>query len=261
MKSEFPMKNYLLIVKRCTLFIIAVLFCSIQPLKAQLTGKYKGYEQKYYKGVRYGLFKPASYTAGKSYPLVVYLHGSTDTVSRDISYYQESVQKDNPCFVLTPKCEVANLGWGDTWHNSHSETTAKVLALVDSLVKTYNIDKDRLYIFGISMGGFGVFSVLTKEEGKFAAGYAICGGSDTKVADKLLKTPLWIFHGSADDVVPTYLSRDIYKEIVRLGGKNVKYTEYPGVKHNSWENVGREKSVIPWLFAQRKGKATSFPDN
>ena len=67
-----------------------------------------------------------------------------------------------------------------------------------------------------------------------------------------MDTPLWIFHGEADDVVPVGLSRDVYKEIIRLGGKNVRYTEYPGVKLNSWENVLQEKALEPWLFAQKK---------
>jgi predicted peptidase len=101
------------------------------------------------------------------------------------------------------------------------------------------------------MGGFGVFSVLAKEPGKFAAAYAVCGGSDVKAAPKLLQTPLWIFHGSIDDIVPVRLSRDVYNEMIKLGGAKVKYTEYPGVKHNSWENVAQEKSLSPWLFSQR----------
>jgi len=100
------------------------------------------------------------------------------------------------------------------------------------------------------MGGFGVFSVLAKERGKFAAGYAICGGSDARAAGKLVDTPLWIFHGADDDVVPVNLSRDVYNEMIRLGGKKVRYTEYPGVKHNSWENVSKEASLPDWLFAQ-----------
>jgi predicted peptidase len=122
-------------------------------------------------------------------------------------------------------------------------------------VKKYNIDTNRLYLYGISMGGFGVFSIVAKEKGKFAAAYAVCGGSDVKAAPQLLSTPLWIFHGSDDDVVPVSLSRDVYKEMIRLGGQKVKYTEYPGVKHNSWENVAQEKSLVTWLFAQRKGES------
>jgi predicted peptidase len=160
------------------------------------------------------------------------------------------MQKKYPCFVLTPKCTNPDQGWGNTWQPAHSETMAKTLALVDALIKQYAIDTNRLYLFGISMGGFGVFSVLDKNPGKFAAAYAICGGSNMNAATRVMRTPLWIFHGDADDVVPVHLSRDIYNAIIQLGGKKTRYTEYPGVKHNSWENAGREKALLPWLFKQ-----------
>jgi len=202
--------------------------------------------------MRYGLFIPPSYDKNKSYPFLVYLHGSTDTVSRDKDYYSETFQSARPTFVLTPKCEEPNLGWGDTWHEEHTPHAKKVLKLIDSLSSKYNIDKKRIYIYGISMGGFGTFSMLAKEPGKFAAGFAICGGADPKVAPKLLNTPLWIFHGSDDDVVPVYLSRDIYKEMVRLGGKVVKYTEYPGLKHNSWDSAMKEQGLNDWLYSHPK---------
>jgi predicted peptidase len=235
------------------LSLIAIISIA-SSLHAQDAKRRAGYKEYNYKGLRYGLFTPAGYDAQKQYPLVVYLHGSRDTVSRDMNIYQPAVQTQYPCFVLTPKCENPDQGWGNTWTNTHTPSTTKTLALTDSLVKQYSIDKDRLYLFGISMGGFGVFSILAKEQGKFAAAYAICGGSNTAAAGKLLDTPLWIFHGADDDVVPVYLSRDVYNEIVKLGGKKAHYTEYPGVKHNSWENVAREGSLMGWLFSQRKKK-------
>lgn len=228
-----------------------VFLLSVSPVKAQLSKKYD-YTEHHYRSLRYGWFKPDGADEKKLYPLIVYLHGSTDTVSRDIRWYQDPVQKENPAFVLTPKCENPDQGWGNTWRAGHTPAMANTLSLIDSLIAVYPIDPNRLYIYGISMGGFGVFSVLAKEKGKFAAGYAVCGGSDAKAAAELLDTPLWIFHGELDDIVPVALSRDVYKEMIRLGGKNVKYTEYPGVKHNSWENVAQEKLLETWLFAQRK---------
>jgi predicted peptidase len=237
---------------RKSIYTLVFIFTLFTQLQAQLSKKYGSYEEKFYQSLRYGFFKPDGYNSKKSYPLIVYLHGSRDTVSRDLVWYQESVQKENPIFVLTPKCENPDQGWGNTWKDEHSIATAKTLKLVDSLVKKYSIDKNRLYLYGISMGGFGVFSIIAKEKGKFAAAYAICGGSKVNAASNLIATPLWIFHGDADDVVPVSLSRDVYKEIIRLGGKKVRYTEYPGVKHNSWDNVAQEKSLIPWLLEQRK---------
>jgi poly(3-hydroxybutyrate) depolymerase len=240
----------------CFVLIFAL---SIQVSVAQLSAKYKTYEQRWSKGLRYGLFKPDNYDPKKSYPLILYLHGANDTISRDIAWYHESIQRDNPLFVLTPKCTNANQGWGNTWTDVHSAAMATTLRVLDSLVAKYNIDKNRLYVYGISMGGFGVFSALAKEPEKFAAGYAICGGSSEKVAKKLLNTPLWIFHGEVDDVVGVQYSRQIYQEIKKEGGKVVRYTEYPGVKHNSWENVSREKTLHRWLLQQAKNKSAESP--
>ena len=237
-------------------FIITIVFTAgVHFSHAQLSKQVEGYSQSHFKSMRYGLFKPPGYDPKKSYPLIVYLHGSTDTVSRKLSWYNHDVQEKNPAFVLTPKCEVADQGWGNTWRGDHTLATSLTMKLVDSLITVYKIDPERLYLYGISMGGFGVFSILAKEKGKFAAAYAVCGGSDTKAASDLLDTPLWIFHGEADDVVPVALSRNVYKEMIKLGGKKVRYTEYPGVKHNSWENVSEEKSLEPWLFSHHKNKS------
>ena len=232
--------------------LLNILLSACTPSNAQLTSKYKNYDEYRSGGISYGLFKPVDMAAGKKYPLVLYLHGANDTVSRDLQLYQADVQQKHPCFVITPKCREANQGWGNTWTDKHSPATAITLQVIDSLLKIYPIDTDRLYVYGISMGGFGVFAILQKNPGKFAAAYSVCGGSDTKAATALVSTPLWIFHGAEDDIVPVRLSRDVYTEIKNKGGKLVHYTEYPGVKHNSWENVSREPGLIEWLFSQKK---------
>ncbi|WAC13100.1 carboxylesterase family protein [Dyadobacter pollutisoli] len=229
-------------------FLLFLCFC--QSAQGQLNKQYD-YTQQNYQSLRYGFFKPDQYDKKKLYPLIIYLHGSRDTVSRDMSWYQPVIQKEHPAFVVTPKCENPDQGWGNTWKAEHPLEMSLALKLVDSLMSVYPIDPNRLYIYGISMGGFGVFSILQKEPGKFAAAYAVCGGSDVKAAGKLMNTPLWIFHGTLDDVVPVHLSRDVYAEMIKLGATNVKYTEYPGVKHNSWENVAQEKTLTTWLFSKR----------
>jgi predicted peptidase len=209
------------------------------------------YKELRFRGMPYGLFTPASLQSGQKYPMITYLHGSRDTVSHDAQWYQSSFQKEHTTFVLTPKCLNSDQGWGNTWTDKHSDATAKTLELIDSLTAVLQVDRSRLYLYGISMGSFGVFSVVQKNPGKFAAAVAICGGSDTKAAKSLLNTPLWIFHGSADNVVPVHLSRDVYNEMLRQGGKKVRYTEYPGVKHNSWEKALREPQLTEWLFDKR----------
>lgn len=237
--------------------LLAIIVVSPGLLKAQPGKLHDGYEQGFHQGLRYGLFKPPNYDSKKSYPMIVYLHGSTDTLSRDLSWYQEALQKENPCFVLSPKTTEPNQGWGNTWESKHPPAMEKTLSLLDSLIKKYNIDKSRLYIYGISMGGFGTFSVLAKEPHIFAGAYAVCGGSNLEAASAIT-TSLWIFHGSEDDVVPVRLSKNMYGEMVKKGNRTVRYTEYAGVKHNSWENVSREKTLAVWLLSQKKG-TTSIP--
>ena len=255
--NVMPSYAFRLIV--CLCFIASALLASVAHAQG-LRRPYTGYSEHRHDGLRYGLFKPTGYNASKSYPLVVYLHGANDTLSRELTLYREAVQREHPCFVLTPKCLNPNVGWGDAWHDAHSPEMVKVLAVVDSLVRVFPINTNRLYLYGISMGGFGTFSVLSKEPGKFAAGYAVCGGASVNAAPRLLQTPLWIFHGTDDDIVLARYSRDVYREMIKLGGKLVRYTEYPGVKHNSWENVAREESLVKWLFLQEKGRTHGAPE-
>ncbi|MBX2901769.1 MAG: prolyl oligopeptidase family serine peptidase [Cyclobacteriaceae bacterium] len=236
-----------------TFLLCFLLLIAVAPVNGQSAlQQYPNYSESLYKGLPYGLFLPPDYNPAKSYPLVVYLHGSNDLESRDLLWYQTEMQKKYPAVVLTPKCKESNQGWGNTWTAQHTEATSKTLQLVDSLLARYSIDGRRLYLYGISMGGFGVFSILEKEPGKFAAAFSICGGSDARAGAKLVHTPLWIFHGADDDIVPVSLSRNVYQQIVKAGGKRARYTEYAGVKHNSWENALQEKELPQWLFDKRK---------
>ena len=235
-------------MKTKSFWVFAMLVIVTCDLSAQLSSKYPGYLENVYQSTRYGLFVPENYSSQEPYPLIAYLHGANDTISRDIRWYQKSVQSENPCFVLTPKCLNPDQGWGNTWNNGHTIDTKNTLQLIDSLLEVYPIDKNRFYIYGISMGGFGVFSVLQKEPGKFAAAYVVCGGGKEGEVSNMLNTPLWVFHGEEDDVVSIRYARQVVESIVRLGGDKAKFTTYPGVKHNSWENVAKEKELVTWLF-------------
>lgn len=237
--------------------LIVAFLLSASQLKAQLP---EGYSSNFHKGMRYGLFKPAGYNPEHKYPLIIYLHGSGDTTSWNLNWYQPPTSTEDPCFVLTPKSNNRNGGWGTSYSEFHSEDMRKTLDLMDSLMKVYKIDENRLYIHGTSMGGFGVFSVLAKEPGKFAGAYAVCGGGDPKQADKIKQTPLWIFHGDADPVVNIRFSRDIYSRMLELKAKEVRMTEYPGVGHESWQNVNEEKTLAKWLLKQKKGVIHKSPE-
>lgn len=240
--------------------VIAAGGCSGAKATGPITGPVGGYHNLYYNGMRYGLYVPQSYTPSRKYPLILYLHGSTDTTTWDFAWYNDPIQSQDPVFVLTPKSLNPGLGWGASWDPWLSQDLQNTFDILASLERDFSIDTTRLYVTGTSMGGFGTFNVLSKRPGLFAAAYAICGGGATTTATQMSQTPLWIFHGSADPVVPVRYSRDIYYAIQQAGGTQVRYTEYPGVAHNAWDYAGKEKTLQRWFLAQRKGVSHGPPD-
>jgi len=234
--------------------------CSGSEATGPITGPLGGYHNLYFNGMRYGLFVPPSYTPSRKYALILYLHGSTDTTTWDFEWYHDPVQSRDPLFVLTPRSLNPGLGWGASWDPWLSADLQNTLDLLSSTLRDFSIDTTRLYLTGTSMGGFGTFNVLSKRPGVFAAAYGVCGGGATTTAAQMAQTPLWIFHGSADPVVPVQYSRDIYYAIQQAGGAQVRYTEYPGVGHNAWDYTPREKTLQRWFLAQRKGVVHGTPD-
>ena len=123
--------------------------------------------------------------------------------------------------------------------------------MLRSLKKKYRIDKKRIYLGGLSMGAMGTFELVYRNPRKFAAAFAICGGANPKIARKL-RRPVWrIDHGEADQVVPIVLSENMVSALEEKKAK-VLFNRYPGVNHNSWDNVFADPSFLPWLFAQSK---------
>jgi predicted peptidase len=129
---------------------------------------------------------------------------------------------------------------------------ALVKALLDSLLASGKVDAKRVYIGGLSLGGIGTYDILAPYPQLFAAAFPICGAGNIKTAANFAnKVPLWIFHGSDDNAVPVDFSRAYYAELQKLGSE-VKYSEYPGVGHNSWDNAFAEPDLLPWLFRHHK---------
>lgn len=222
-----------------------------------------GYEERYYNDMRYGLFIPPSYDPSLSYPLVLYLHGCNDTVSYDHHWYCDSMQLIHPCFVLTPKalnmvdwCDA----WGNSWMSEHTPDMLNTLEIIDLLEEEFSIDTNQLHVYGISMGSFGTFALLARNPEMFASAIAICGGGNPITAQEVAKTPLWIFHGDADPMVPVERSRIMYNAIINAGGTQVRYTEYPGVDHDAWRPALSEPSFSDWFLAHEKGVNHGLPD-
>jgi predicted peptidase len=220
----------------------------------------------------YRLLKPDDYDKGGDvrYPLVVFLHGigerGADNAKQLLhgvtEFVKESTRKKHSCFLAAPQCPPDNLWvfvtpWDVSGNlslaKSPTQPTAMVLDLIDSLSKEYRIDADRIYLTGISLGGYCTWDLASRYPGLFAAAMPICGGGDPAKAEKLAKLPIWAFHGDADTSVPVERSRDMIAAIKKAGGAP-KYTEYKGVGHDSWTPTYKNDEVLDWLFEQKKGK-------
>lgn len=221
----------------------------------------------------YRILFPENYDKTKKYPLILLLHGGgergTDNEKQLVHgarlFLRKDIRQKFPAIVVVPQCP------GDAyWASAKIDRTvnpfkidldysgdaqwplAAANELVAKLADEESVDKSRIYITGLSMGGMGTFESVYRYPDRYAAALPICGGGDTDAYDKRIRrTPFWIFHGSDDSVVDVQLSRDMVKKIKSAGAK-VKYTEYPGVNHNSWDNAFAEPSFLEWMFAQKR---------
>jgi predicted peptidase len=133
-----------------------------------------------------------------------------------------------------------------------------VMAEVEQTAREFGADAKRLYLTGVSMGGFGAWHMAAAHPSKFAAVVSICGGSPLRTGDrfapiarKVGSTPVWVFHGSDDPVVPVTESRQMVEALKHVEGNRVRYSEYKGVGHSVWLNALGERDLMPWLLAQR----------
>ena len=220
----------------------------------------RGYQNWFIGNFRCGLFVPPSYDSNKKYPLIIRLHGYTDTTTWNLSWYQEPIVSSDPCIVLTPKCPKEDIyGWGDSFDPRTSPMMSKTYEMLDLVKKSFSLDYDRFYIYGSSMGGAGTYGAIKKNPDTFAASYVECGYVNVEIAPIVSKIPIWIFHGSEDPVVPVQPARDLYKAVLEFGGTQIRYTEYQGVGHNVWDYTGKETTISSWLLAQRKGSIHTKP--
>lgn len=221
----------------------------------------------------YRLLSPSKLVAGQKYPLVVFLHGAGERGNNNESQLQHCVRdfakpenlEKFPCFVLAPQCEGpyrwCEVDWGDPKpHLTPKEPSVPMgllLNLLAEFTKQPTVDLDRLYVTGLSMGGFGTWDIITRNPGMFAAAAPVCGGGDVSAAPSLAKLPIWVFHGGSDGVVKTVRSHLMIEALKAAGSKVVKYSEYPGVGHASWRNAFAEPDFFTWMFAQKRGVTTA----
>lgn len=202
----------------------------------------------------YRLLEPFGYDKKKTYPLVLFLHGAgergTDNekqlwAARDLATPRP--RKDYPCFVAAPQCPGSSVL--EYWNATVD--SGLVMGLIKELESQYSIDSKRIYITGLSDGGWGVFALLAKYPNRFAAAVPICGGGEPDTAAKFARTPIWVFHGAKDQVEPVKSSRALVAALKQAGG-SPKYTEYPNRGHNSWDPAYRDPKLFEWMFSQKR---------
>jgi predicted peptidase len=214
----------------------------------------------------YRLLKPKSIDANQEYPLVIFLHGAgergDDNEKQLIhgmnDFASDEIMAKYPAFVIAPQCPRGE-AWGGIPRLAKTETPSgqltrelsTVLKATAALRKEFPIDDHRIYITGLSMGGYGTWDALAKRTELFAAAAPICGGGDPASASTIKSVPIWAFHGADDPTVPVERSREMIDALKAAGGQP-KYTEYPGVAHNSWSQTYSNPELYAWLFAQRK---------
>jgi predicted peptidase len=127
-----------------------------------------------------------------------------------------------------------------------------LMGLLDRLDGELPIDQARIYVGGLSMGGYGIWDLLARQPRRFAAAFPICGGGDPTTATTFAHVPIWAFHGADDEIVPVARSVEMVDALKAAGAKNLRFSNYAGVGHHSWLNAFAEPELFDWLFAQRR---------
>ncbi len=258
-------------MKKMLLFILLIV-CRMSV--AQDLSLYQKHEFVSPKGnVPYRILFPENYDMHKKYPLVLFLHGSGERGNDNEKqlthgarvFLTDEARSKFPCIVVFPQCATEST-WGSVTvdrtktplvfdFNYTRELKAPLqgtIDLVKKIIKEEAVDKKRVYIAGLSMGGMGTFEAVYKFPKLFAAAMPICGGGDVKRYDKrVVKIPFWVFHGAVDAVVDVKYSREMVEKLKTIGA-SVKYSEYPGVNHNSWDNAFAEPDFLSWMFSNAR---------
>jgi predicted peptidase len=201
---------------------------------------------------RYVVYVPRDYSPSRAWPVILFLHGAGERGEDGLKQSQVGLgtalrmyPERYPAVVVMPQCAA-----GDRWAGGMAEAALEAL---EATVKEYHGDRDRLYLTGLSMGGAGSWSIGTAHPDKFAAVVSICGRGDIPaIAEKMRQVPTWIFVGDQDQQATVQFARDVSEALKAAGSTVFRYTEYPGVAHNSWDKAYAEKELATWLFAQKR---------
>lgn len=198
---------------------------------------------------KYLLFLPEGYgQQKKKWPLMLFLHGAGER-GDDLNKVKVhgppkivQTRKDFPFIVVSPQCPE------DDWWTKKTEM---LINLLNDIIADYDVDTDRVYLTGLSMGGYGSWALASEYPDRFAAVVPICGGGNRIMSFFLKDVPIWAFHGAKDSVVPVEESKELVEAINARGG-NAKLTIYPEANHDSWTETYNNQKVYDWLLEHRR---------
>lgn len=194
----------------------------------------------------YLVYLPADYEQRDAWPLLLFLHGAGER-GNDLNLVQRHGPprliregRDFPFVVVSPQCPAGR--WWEPF---------ELAALVDAIVQQHRIDESRMYVTGLSMGGFGTWALAAHQPQRFAAIAPICGGGEPIVARLVASTPAWVFHGAKDPIVPLERSRQMVQAMENAGGQ-VRFTIYPDAGHDAWTETYANPELYEWLLQQQR---------
>lgn len=229
------------------------------------------YYEHYYdsasgKTLPYRLHIPNNYNSSEKYPVLFWLHGAGergDNNTSQINYFSKAFETAgdflSKSIIIAPQCP--SNGWWNIDENGHETGwLGAAMHLLYKIKSEYSCDSNRIYVSGLSMGGYATWSVLERYGDVFAAGAPICGWGNYYAAQELSKIPIWIYHGDADPTVSYSASQEMYNAISRAGSKMIHLTTLYGVGHNAWDYALTDRNLFCWMFAQSKSKSKSNDD-
>jgi predicted peptidase len=201
---------------------------------------------------RYVVYVPRSYAAGTPTPTIMFLHGKGECGTDGWKPVAQGIGRAMmfdiaawPFIVIFPQKPDANKQW--------EAFESMVMGALDAVKRDYSVDASRTYLTGLSQGGHGTWVIGAMHSKVWAALVPVCGYADARsLAPHVADLPIWCFHGGEDDVVKPEQSRMMMAELEKLGAKDIKYTEYPGVNHNSWDKAYGSEPLAAWLLGKRK---------
>lgn len=220
----------------------------------------------------YRMLLPVGFSKHSRYPLILFLHGAGERGDDNTAqlthgatlFTRPEIRQNFPAIVIFPQCPIRDywasvevdrssypIGLDFNYDNGPTKAMSLVMDLLEVYLNEEYVNTERVYLMGLSMGGMGAFELLARRPGVFAAAVAICGaGEPEKVGAYAAHLPVWVFHGTLDNVVSPIHSMEMVSAILAEGG-HPRFTLYDTANHNSWDPAFAEPDLLPWLFSHQ----------